>query len=601
MTDSTVEAEQHSRRRGDRAQTDAHDTAATSSLFGRTGLGTRGRRGLAIVVLLAIAALVRVVPLYWSPHPATLDGFFYAGSAVDTLATGSYPLDRFRVDSFGFTTVIAVLSAVVEKPPLRITQPLSSLIGVGAVVTGLAVVRRLATEFAWSRRRVASAVVATGVVLVFDGIFLRRTMVADEEVMAYVLIPLAVLALHRWLVAARTRRRWGVLAGVLLLVLPITHVLSTLVAALSILALVVAHAIRNPNRRTVLGGGVIAAGFWLYLGTYYHLAASTVVDVPYVDRVVAFPGLFLAWVIILVVGTAWVWTTSSRARIAAVVGPVLVFYAVTVVNAVISVYPGTPQTPLVVLVPVLLLLVPILLGGVGMTTISLHRPTGAVVLALLAGPIAIVGFSLTASLTPEYVNTAIRTQTFGHLPVALLVGLVIAGLLARGPTLGVSSGSVESMRRTGSGPGVVRVLLVVLVLVATVGSLPFAYLTLDTGTYPSTTLDSEFQGVEFVATETDGPWATDHSMTQVGVNYFQSDVSPSATASWLSGGASPTCPVLSQESWTTTGAHLFPFAPETVSPATYDGWLRSRHVVYANTGRDPVTVSVPTAATGQGC
>jgi hypothetical protein len=468
-----------------------------------------------------------------------------------------------------------------------VTQPLSSLIGVGGVLVGVAVARRVAGEFDWPRRRVTAAAVATGVVLALDGIYLRRTMVADEEVLSYVLLPLLVVALHAWLRNERDGRRWGVVAGLLLVTFPLLHIFSTFVTGLAVVALVVTHVVLQPGRRTLLGGGVVAAAFWVYFGGYYQVASS-VMTLAYVDRVTAFPGLFLAWVIILAVGTAWVWTAGSRARAVAFVVPVGAFYALTVVNVFVSVYPGTPLTPTVVLVPVLALVVPVLVGGYGLSHLSPSRPAGAVVVALLAAPLALVGFSLTASLTPEYVNTAIRGQTFAHVPVAILAGLVLSGLVSRRTDL---RGRVDVDRPSARTTG--RYLLVGLVLVATVGSLPFAYLTLDTATFPATTLDSEFQGVAFVATGTDGAWATDHSLSRVGVHYFRSETSPTPTASWLSGGESPRCPVVSQASWTTTGAHLFPFAPETISEERYDAWLASRHVIYANTGRDPVTVSVP--------
>jgi hypothetical protein len=592
-----------------------------------------------VLALLSLAALVRFLPLFWSPHPATTDGFQYAWFAAETLRTGAFPVPEFRVDSVVFTGLTAAVAAVTGVAPIRAIQPLASLAGVFGVVTGLAVARRVADEFGWSRRRVAVAVLATGVVLAFDGVFLRRTMVADEEVLSYVVFPLALLALHAWLDGpaargasgrgspspspARPRRRWawGGLAGLFLVTLPLSHIFSTLVAGLSVVALVVAHAVARPTRRTLLGGGAVAAGFWLYFGGYYQVAA-TVMRLAYVDRVTAFPGLFLAWAVLLVVGVAWVWTTSSRARALAVVVPLATFYLVTVANAFVSVYPGTPLTPTAVLVPVLALGLPLFFGAVGTATLSPDRPAGAVVVALLAGPLAVVGFSLTASLTPEYVNTAIRGQTFGHLPLAVLAGLLAARVLpARGPGAAgtrtdfgrrPSRGS-ESVAPDGSGrsaaPGasdatggrsLLRTAVVCVVLVAVVGSLPFAYVTLDTGTYPATTLDSEFRGVGF-ADRTGGGWATDHSLSRVGLHYFRSDASPSPTASWLSGGASPSCPVLSQASWTTTGAHLFPFAPETVSGERYDDWLDDRQVVYANTGRDPVTVSLPVSAGGQGC
>ena len=557
------------------------------------GLGRPGRRGLVIVTLLAIATLARVVPLYWSPHPATLDGFQYAWFAREALATGSYPIGEFRADSFVYTGLAAVVSGVAGVAPLRSIQPLSSLIGVGGVVVGVAVARRIAAEYGWSRRRVTSAAVAAGFVLALDGIYLRRTMVADEEVMSYVLWPLAVVALHLWL-AGRRPARWGVVAGILLVTLPVLHIFSTFVAGLSVVALVAVHVVRNPDTRTVLGGGAVVAAFWLYFGGYYHIATSTALTVAYVDRVTAFPGLFLAWVILLVVGAAWLWTTDSRLRALVFLVPVGAFYAITTANVFVSVYPGTPLTPVGVLVPVVALLGPVLAAGYGLTRLSTTRPGSAVVVALLAAPLALVGFSLTASLTPEYVNTAIRGQTFGHLPVAILAGLVLSGLVARRPSPVLD---IEP----GTGRTVVRYLLVGLVLVSVVGSLPFAYLTLDTGTYPATTFDSEFRGVGFVATHTQGPWATDHSLSRVGILYFRSDASPAPTASWLSGGASPRCPVVSQESWTSTGAHLFPFAPDTVSPSTYDAWLSERSVVYANTGRDPVTVSLPVTASERGC
>ncbi len=570
----------------------------TTSALGRRhghGLGTRGRRGLAIAFLLAVAAVVRFLPLYWSPHPATTDGFQYAWFATEALRTGAYPIPDFRVDSFVYTGLIASVSAVLGVDPLRLTQPLSSLVGLGGVFIGMAVAHRVASEFAWPRRRVSAAVVATGAILALDGIYLRRTMVADEEVMAYVLVPLLLLALHLWLVNGNRTRRWAVVLGLLLVTMPLLHILSTLVAALSIIGLVVAHAVRNPTRRTLVGGGVVAAGFWLYFGTYYQLAA-TVMTLAYVDRITAFPGLFLAWVIILVVGVAWAWTTSSRARALAVVVPLLVFYAVAVVNVFIAVYPGTPRTPLLVLLPVLSLALPLLVGAFGMGLLSPQRPAGALVVGLLAGPLAILGFSLTAALTPEYVGTAIRGQTFGHLPLAILAGLVVASLLARGVDVDADTGTSLPASRS-----VLGTLVVFLVLVAVVGSLPFAYINLDTGSYPSTTFDSEFRGVAFASERTTGPWTTDHSLSRSGLHYFRSQTGVTATASWVSGGASPTCPVLSQESWTTTGAHLFPFAPDTVSEERYEAWLDSRQVVYVNTGRDPVTVSLPVNPAGQGC
>jgi len=49
--------------------------------------------------------------------------------------------------------------------------------------------------------------------------------------------------------------------------------------------------------------------------------------------------------------------------------------------------------------------------------------------ALFIAPAAIIGFSLTASLTPEYFATAMRTQTFLHLPVLVVSAIGLSKLL----------------------------------------------------------------------------------------------------------------------------------------------------------------------------
>jgi hypothetical protein len=124
-------------------------------------------------------------------------------------------------------------------------------------------------------------------------------------------------------------------------------------------------------------------------------------------------------------------------------------------------------------------------------------------------------------------------------------------------------------------------------------SAPLAYLNMDTGSSPSTTLDSEYEAVQFTSAQLSMSWAGDHSLTRLGGHQFSDgDVTP--VAQWLNGGESPECVVVSQESWTTTGAHLFPQAPETVATNSYDEWLSQRNIIYSNSGMDPVRVSTAT-------
>ena len=148
-------------------------------------------------------------------------------------------------------------------------------------------------------------------------------------------------------------------------------------------------------------------------------------------------------------------------------------------------------------------------------------------------------------------------------------------------------------------------------LVAVVATVPLGYVNLDTGTYPSTTLESEFGATAFATGHVEGRYATDHTLSRVDTHYLDGPAPPAGltprgearltpTISWLAGGRPPGCPTLSQRSWTTTGAHLYPAAPGTVSPAEYRAWLTSQHVVYRASGLDPLTLSVPQSP-GDGC
>ncbi|MFB6130282.1 MAG: hypothetical protein ABEJ28_05615 [Salinigranum sp.] len=584
-------------------------------------LGGHLRVGVVLVGILALAFALRAVPLYWSPLPSTLDGFGYAWQAQRVLTTGAFPVGSMRVDNFGYAGVLGVLGEVVGVRPVVLIQPATSVIGTVGVLFGIAVAGRLAGEFGWDGRRRAAAMAAAGIVLAVDGLYLRRTSTPDEEVLLHVLLPALLLAVH--LALTTGKRRFWAISGLIAVVFPISHTFSTSIAGLSLVGLIVAEATRSPDRRTLLAGGGFLAGFWLYFGAYYALAGRyTALLVPYVDRIEAYPGLFVAWLVVLAVGVAWFSATTPRFRRLAVAVPLFGILAVLGANAVVPVFPGTETTPPLLLVPVLALAVPAAAASLAAPSLSPRRPTSAVVLGLLGGPLALIGFSLTAALTAEYMGTALRTQTFVHFPGGVLVGLALAryapalGRRVRGAAASASaggtarladgdgtasrvadgdgSGSTSGLRRT------LQVALVLVVLAALVVSIPLAYLNVDTATYPSTTLDSEFHAVQFAsrggvdgAAGVGGPWTTDQSLSRVGILYFRQDAGYAAAGSWLHGGGSPTCPAVSQRSWTTTGAHLFPTAPATVSPERYARWLGGRDLVYANTGRDPAFVSVP--------
>ena len=539
---------------------------------------------IATLAVFAVAFGMRTLTLYWSPYPATTDGFGYAALARDTIAVGHLPIDQFRADNFVFANGLTMLSTITDTKPVRMAQLLIAVLGAASCLTAVAIVRRIGTGLNMPPRRVRYAAVLAGMCLAVEGIYLRRTGVADEEAIGILLVPLLAIAVHR---AIRSRRiAWILLSIVLTVTFPLVHTFSTVVAALTILGVLTTQVLRAPTARVATVGVALVGGFWGYFALYYDAAARFGLTVPYTGRILAFPGLFVAWLIVLVIGILWLRSTSPRLQRSTLLGIVGVGYAILAANAFLPVFPGTVTTPLPILVLVSVFLVPVALGSYGLPLAAPSSRDGAVVIGLLVAPIIEVFFALTASLTPEFFGTVMRTQTFVHFPLFVLASLAAVGGFR----------IYSERQQSGTSRHSLRAILGVVLLLSAAVTAPLAFVDLDTVTYPSTTTPSEFQGVTFGADHVSGQWATEHSLWKVGILYYPSrtQVSYMPIATWLDGGPSPTCPVLSAQSWTTTGAHLFPSAPKTIDSDQYQKWLSSHDLIYASSGRNPLSLVVPT-------
>lgn len=549
-------------------------------------------RSVAILACLVLAAGTRLFPLWWSPLPATLDGIAYAANARDTLANGGIALAGFRADALVSTAWLSMGSAVTDLAPLQLAQPLYASIGAASVLLGAVFARRLGRSLGWDAGRIGRASVLAAFALAVDGVFVRRTGVPDDDALTLLVIPLVALAAHAYV---RTERRaWLAVLAALLVALPFTHTFSTLVAAVVLLGLLAGHLVGRPltRGRVVLVGGVV--GFCAYFGGYYTWARSTALVVPYLDRIEGAPGLFIAWLVVLVVGVPWLRGTTSAVRRAAAGLPLAVVFVAIAVNARIAVFPGTSMTPPVVLAAVAPFAVPAVLAAAAAHRFGRDGAAEPPLLALFAGPVVLIGYSFTAGLTPEYFATALRAQTHLHLP-ALVAAAAVAS--RRSPD-SLAAGNVP----LGGLSRLARPALAAVLVVALVATLPAAYVDLDTGKVPSTTTRSEFAGGTFAADHVRGRWTSSHTQTLVAANYHADvNASVSPTAVWLRGGPSPACPVVSLRSWTTTGAHLFPGAPAATSPERYERWLRDRAVVYEANGYDPLVVSMPAERNASGC
>jgi len=549
------------------------------------------RRSYLVVGLLvfAVAASMRVIPLYWSPLPHVLDGFAHASYARETLATGQLAISPdFRADLFVITLLTATAGLTTGKAPLYVIQPMMSVVGATVPLVAIAFTRRIGGDLGWPSRKVQAAALACGLLLAVQGLFLRHTSIPDPEPLGQLFAFLAVLSLHRLLVPRTASRRWAIPLAAFLLLFPILHKFSTFNAALAVTALVGAEVAKRPNGRTVALGAVISGMFWgLFVGYYEFVERTGILDVAYVSRVRTHPGLFVGWVVVLIVGVVWYQLISTRSRRALFFAPFSLLFVLVAVNIVQPVFPGTIRSPPEVMLLVSFLFVPVVFAGYGLFALSRRYETGSLVTALLGGPIVIIYFSLTASLTPDFFATAIRGQAFLHVPAFVLVGLAAASIAWR--DYGIT------------GPRSIRTAFLAVLAISTLLTVPIAFVALDTLDYPGTTAESEFAAVGYTSTNVDGRWTTDHGPMRVGRTTFGGTVGMGPTRTWLRGGPPPDCGMLSFDGWATNGANFWPTSPESTDRVRYDATLAERNVVYTTNGRESVALSLPPADDAAGC
>jgi len=539
----------------------------------------RSRYALAAAAALAVAVALRTVPLYASPLPFNPDGIVHARWAATTVREGALPLADLATDDLHFPPLLAVVALVADVPPMRIAQPVSALVGAVAGLVGLALARRLAARRGWSRRETFAAATLAGGLLAVEGLYLHRSAPTDEQTVGLLLVPLAAVALGR---AATTGRRawWAVVAAAGGTLAPV-HNLDGTVFALG-LAVVAALAVaRESGRRAMAMVGVALAGGAVLAAWHAGLPRLTAVYVHQQDRLLDVPGLVLAWLVLVAVGGTWYVGRTARTQRAVGVGAAAVGFGLLALNAATTVFPGTPSTPPALLAALLPLALPVALAATRLPDATRPTAEGIALGAMMAGPLVLVGVSLTAGLSPVYLATAYRATTFLHLPVLVLAAL---GTVAVGRWLATG-------RNVRAGTAL-RVGLAVAIVCAAAVSSPIAFGGLSVLNYKGVTTTGELSASTFAADHA-GEWAGDDHLVRVAPPPGNGTTGPAYD--WLRGGGPPPdCFVLGQRSWTTTGAQFYPAAPERLDAAAFGGWTTSRDVVYRGGAGDPVVGVAPT-------
>lgn len=558
----------------------------------------RSRTVVAILAILAVAIALRLGSLFVSPLPYNPDGVIYARYTTDAISLGQLDLSTFATDSLGFTALLTVVSQVTGQPSLYVAQPASAVVGGATVLFAVVFARRLAPA-GWTDRSVRLAGFLAGLLAAVDGLYVYRSMATDETTAGLLLLPLLALAAGRTL--GTGQRRWAAIAGLIVAFHPPLHNHDGVLGAL-VLTVAVSYWLITSDRqygRRVTVAVTVLAVTWVWVVGYHPVAARlTPATVIQTNRLQGAPGLLVAWVVVGVAGVVWSETTSRRLRRTTLLAVVGSWFLLLGLNAAVLVFPGTTPTSTGLLLMLAPLSVVAVLAVLGVEWSLRRRPDGddLALLALVGGPMILLGFALSAGLTPINLSTAFRTQLYLHVPFMALAAVAFVGL----------SKQLTPSRRS------IRAVAVTALVVCAAVSLPIAFTGLEHRPYETITTTGQFAGTEFAAEHTVGEWTTDdhlrrvtryhaaNSQVTVGVGGIQASVSAASGPlyEWLRDGAPPPdCPVLAQRSWTGEGAQFHPRDPVQVSSARLDGWQATNNVVYAGGATTDITLVRPVTGT----
>lgn len=588
---------------------------------------TRSRRGRVLLALLAIATVgiaLRAGPLWQTPLPFNPDGIIHAVHAQQTRVMGHMPLAALGTDDLLFTSWVTTIAEITGHHPLTIAQPAIAVVGTIPALVAVALTWRLGRTLGWQRHRWQAAGLLAGALLAVEGLYLHRSMAVDEQTLGLLFVPVLVYVAARSL--ATGRRGWLSLAVVCIVALPATHNLDTVVAAIALTGSAAMLLLGGlPSRRYRLGLG-LAGGTWAFAVVYtVGVAVLTTASINQSGRLLTYPGLFVAWLVVYGALLIRAGGSSPRWQRGLALAPFALLTALAVVNVFVPLFPFLDR-----LHPTLFMLgFPLvglaMLAAWGVPWASRSGTEGPLVLALLGAPLVLVGLSLTATLTPEYAGTVYRSSTFLHFPAVILIGLTVGTLIeslsghARTlPGQGDRQATVPGRRGRGdvgiSGGRMIAGVVVVLVLLAAAVSIPIAFGGLSVLNYKGVTTPAEYDAATFAQAYTEGGWASDNHLVRITWAGEDRTEAPNAsetasagtwrpTFDWLVGdGLPPSCPTVVQQSWTTVGAQMFPRPPASIDDARLRGWLTRNDLVYrSGEAADPISLVVPSGDGTGGC
>lgn len=539
---------------------------------------------LAVCALFIIALAVRFIPFLFSTLPFNIDGFPQVRIAEDIIATGQWDIS-YPDETSGFViynTKMPVLSLLITnfalvfgKTPMEVAQFIIPFISSCAVIIIYAI------AFKITKNEVVAFF--AGLALALNGFFVYLGAAVMKEAVGLVLLILAV-----YLYQGRDDPKKRILAGMLLILLGLTHHLSAWMAftMVSLLA-VTSNVIKYSEGRLSIKNftlDIISGPFLFIIVLLYY----QVVNMSFFNKVSTFNDLALfasVFLLGLILSIFFCLPKQRKKPKNVVFNKTLLVPAIglafILVNHYRTLFPGTIRTPislLKVLIPYLLLVAVALVGlNVVSSRKTKYRPFIA---SLILTPFLIIIYALLKGFDAFTFILVYRSYDYIDFGLAICAGIG-AGYLIKNISEFLTKGRSDSKAAFPIKASLSMIFVIICLL-----TVPLAYNGEEFYKIQDSTYQNEFLAMNWISENASNyQVSSSERLSDIMAPYY--DIKSDQNLPWKLkyGRTIETSTMLFMEDrWTSQGAQMTPMEPFLITNSAFDSTISKNDLIYSNAG-----------------
>ncbi|MBU4031995.1 MAG: hypothetical protein KKD98_04260, partial [Candidatus Thermoplasmatota archaeon] len=471
--------------------------------------------------------------------------------------------------------MLAMFSLVLGVEPLPLLPYFCALIG------SLSVIFIYALAMSLTKNEIAAF--SAGIFAALSGLFVYVTTAAMKQLLAITLLCFLLFLYTR-------RRDWRFRAGMILVlvILPFTHHLASLIALLTFSFALVGTAFRRSEHHVrttkefildaITGPGILLMSIVYYNSVSLEIASEVINanDIMLLASVSILVAVIARMLSITVQTRPWFFLKGKNKKVTFAsifdekVLVLVLGIGVLYLNARVHLFTGAQLTSdalLRLMFPYFLLAI---VGLMGFNVLRYSKFSQRhLVVGMFLAPLTIMVFSALRGLDLFGFMLAYRSYNFIDIPLAVVVGVGIAYIIGKLSMLSKQHDFFKPL----------PTFVMVIFIVTCAAALPLAYNSQDAFDVQEVTYDYELQAMEWASEHTDNVY-TDQRCGDIMAPYFEITVGKNGPWKLRDGGFAAGDVLLASRDWTVEGAQMYPFGRVVFQEEAFDATMNNWNVCY---------------------